>query len=648
MDALAKVTTAPSWQKAMAALASAYVGWKVVDGKYNVSADLHLIPKLKVLAGMKRFVTEPGAGVVKMWYKLLTNPGQADKVMFISADNGRQLTFGDVEALSNRVANWALSVGLKPGDVVAVMMNNCVEYVPIWLGLAKVRVIASLINNNTKGKPLVHSIKVANSKHLVFGSELAEVVGDIAADLRAAGVASLLSYTAADPAASVRPDFCDASLEEALAAQSDAPVDEAIWMAVSAEQTCLYIYTSGTTGLPKACKISHARMATMSALSAMFECTPQDVVYGSGLPLYHTAANLGVMASFRMGCTVVVRGKFSATQHWEDCVKCGATVMQYIGELCRYLIAAPPRPADRGHKVRLAMGNGMRPEIWDQFQRRFNVPEIGEFYGATEGNLATFNHCKNYEGQGAVGRAGPLMLLVRPMSIVKFDVVNEVPIRNSDGHCIVCAPDEAGELIAPIRKLATAAGEVDEFEGYTSAEATEKKILRDVFKKGDSYFRTGDLLRRDRKGYYYFVDRIGDTFRWKGENVSTMEVSEIVSAFPGIVDANVYGVEVPGKDGRACMAALTLEEGAEVDKAKFTTYIQANLPAYSIPVFVRFLAAEVNLTGTFKHQKVEYRNEGCDPSKISDQMWWFNTSSNVYESYGHEQYLDITSGRARL
>eukprot|EP00401_Gymnodinium_catenatum_P063978 CAMPEP_0117532882 /NCGR_PEP_ID=MMETSP0784-20121206/39599_1 /TAXON_ID=39447 /ORGANISM="" /LENGTH=642 /DNA_ID=CAMNT_0005329293 /DNA_START=42 /DNA_END=1970 /DNA_ORIENTATION=+ len=639
---------APSWQKALAAFASSYVGWKVVDGKYNVSADLAMLPKLMKFKAVIDFLKTPGAGIPKLWYQTLSKPGQADKVMFIAAEDGRQMTFGEVEALSNRVAHWALSVGLKPGDVVALMMDNRLEYVPVWLGLAKVRVITTLINTSTKGKSLVHAIAVANSSMAIFGTEHATQAAEVADSLRGAGVAKLLSYGAGSPAGLDKPDFCDASFDDVISSQPTTPVDDALRMATKAAEPCLYIYTSGTTGLPKACKLSHIKVMVLTLLGVAFEVMPEDIIYGSGMPLYHSAATIGVTSCINIGCSMVIRAKFSASQQMEECAKYKATAMQYIGELCRYLLAAPPRASDKAHNVRIAFGNGLRPEIWDDFQRRFGVPEIGEFYGATEGNIATFNHCKNYQGQGAIGRAGSLTLKVKPMSIVKFDVDNEVLLRSAQGFCVECEPDEPGELIGLIKKYITADGEVDDFEGYTNDEATEKKIARNVFKKGDAYFRTGDLVRRDRKGYYYFVDRIGDTFRWKGENVSTMEVSEILSSFPGIVDAIVYGVQIPGKDGRACMVAVTMEPETSLDSQRFSTYCRANLPSYAIPVFVRFPSNQINLTGTFKHQKVEYRNEGCDPSKIKDSMLWYNTATSLFEPYGAEQFAQITSGRAKL
>jgi acyl-CoA synthetase (AMP-forming)/AMP-acid ligase II len=235
--------------------------------------------------------------------------------------------------------------------------------------------------------------------------------------------------------------------------------------------------------------------------------------------------------------------------------------------------------------------------------------------------------------------------------IVKFNVEDDDVVRDpKTGLCIECDYDEVGELVAPIRTLDTANGKMENFEGYTNKEATEKKILRDVFAKGDQYFRSGDLLRRDAKGYFYFVDRIGDTFRWKGENVSTMDVSEVISSLPGVVDANVLGVQVQGKDGRAGVVVLTTEEGTEANadfRQQLATHCKKNLPPYSIPVFVR-LCTEVNVTGTFKHQKVEYRNQGCDPSAISDEMWWYNAATSNYEPYGSEEYTRIIGGHSKL
>lgn len=632
----------PAWQKGVGALGLGYAGWKLLDGKLNLTSDLDFVRRAgPVMGKLQRKIGSPGYGIVKMWYDTLAET-PANKTMLVLAADGSTMTFGDVEAMSNRVAHWAISKGLKCGDVVSLDLENCMEYFPIWLGLGKVGIPTAMINTSIKGKPLVHAITTANCVASIFGVEHAEAVAGVAADLRSAGVRHIASFGGSIPDA-------DGSLSDALSSFPGTPVDEALRKGVKASDPVIFIYTSGTTGLPKACVIPAPRLALMTALPQMLNCGADDIIYGSGLPLYHSAANLGLVHAVQRGATYIIRKKFTATQQWEDCAKYGATAMQYIGELCRYLLAVPPGKFDQAHKLRIAFGNGLRPEIWDEFQKRFNIPEIGEFYGATEGNGALLNYCRNYEGQGAVGRAGALANLVLPMSIVKFDVENEVPVRDpATGFCIRCDFNEPGELIVPIKKLKTADGELEDFQGYTNKEATDKKLLMDVFKKGDKYFRTGDLLRKDSKGYFYFVDRIGDTFRWKGENVSTMEVSEIVSAFPGIVDANIYGVEVPGKDGRACMAAITLKVGEELDAVNFSTYCRGNLPLYSVPLFIRFLEEDINLTGTLKHQKVEYRSQGCDPSKIKDKMWWFDISKGQYAPYGHEQFASITQGQSKL
>eukprot|EP01062_Namystynia_karyoxenos_P062446 TRINITY_DN55327_c0_g1_i1.p1 TRINITY_DN55327_c0_g1~~TRINITY_DN55327_c0_g1_i1.p1 ORF type:complete len:669 (+),score=263.62 TRINITY_DN55327_c0_g1_i1:93-2009(+) len=626
--------------------AGVYAAWKVADSKLNIMDDVEIMktlgPVAKQVQGM---AARKGFTVADLWDE--TRAIAPQKVCLIDADTDRRFTYEQCDRISNVVAQWASSK-FKPGESVAVIMENRAEYFFIWLGLAKAGCPAALINNNIKGKPLVHSISVSAAVGAVFGTEVAENAADVAGDLRQAGVRCIASYGTGGSGGVAKPDFADESLDEVLAsgALSDKPVDKQRRKDLSISSTFGFIYTSGTTGLPKACRISHLKLLNYGMVAGFYRVGQDDVVFGSGLPLYHTSGHLGLMHMVRTGAAFIVKRKFSATTHWEDCAKYGATAMQYIGELCRYLLNTPARPADKQHRVRVAYGNGLRPEIWDQFQRRFNIPEIGEFYGATEGNGGLFNHSVNYKGQGAVGRMGSLLRKLRPMYLVQFDVQEEKPVRGPDGFCKVCANNETGELIIPIRKVPTADGEQDDFEGYTDQKATEKKVLRDVFVKGDAYFRTGDLLRRDGQ-YYYFVDRIGDTFRWKGENVSTMEVSEVLSAYPGVVEANVYGVQVPGKDGRACAVALTLSKGTALEPDKFAAYARKHLPSYSVPLLVRFVP-EVEITGTFKHKKGDYRNQGCNPTEVTDQLWWFNPARKTYEPYGPEQYQAIVQGKARL
>jgi len=304
------------------------------------------------------------------------------------------------------------------------------------------------------------------------------------------------------------------------------------------------------------------------------------------LPLYHSAGGMiGVGLMFSHGITLVLRRKFSTSNFLPDIKKYRCTTFQYIGELCRYLMTIPPSAQDTDHNLRLAFGNGLRPDIWEAFQKRFNIPYVGEFYSATEGNVTVFNFVgPDGEGRGAVGRVGPLMKAFVSATTVKFDVVKEEPIRGKNGFCIRCPHNEIGELIGAIDM----SDPTKAFEGYYGNKAgTEKKILRNVFKKGDMWFRTGDLLRVDDKGYFYFCDRIGDTFRWKGENVSTTEVAEVLSVFPGVKEVNVYGVEVKGADGRAGMAAMVLDDN--IDLKGLATHAIKDLPSYAVPVFLRKL-----------------------------------------------------------
>ena len=356
------------------------------------------------------------------------------------------------------------------------------------------------------------------------------------------------------------------------------------------------------------------------------------------LPLYHSAGGIAALGpAFLHGGSLVIRRKFSVNEFWDDCFRYKPTLFQYIGELCRYLLNAPVAAHERDHAIRAIIGNGLRPEIWASFQERFAIPKIVEFYGATEGNVAMLN----YDGKiGSVGRIPNYMRTRIQTRLVRFDLERETPMRGSDGFCIECAPGEVGEAIG---RIVEEAGR--NFEGYTEGSDTQKKILRDVFEKGDAWFRTGDLLKRDAFGYYYFVDRIGDTFRWKGENVATSEVSEALGVAPGIKEANVYGVSVPGMDGRAGMAALVT--GSGFDAADLAGALAANLPVYARPVFLR-IQPDLEITGTFKQRKVELVKEGFDPRVIPLPLYWLNPASGRYEELTVAIYDDIVSGKVKL
>ncbi|HWU55341.1 MAG TPA: long-chain-acyl-CoA synthetase, partial [Rhizomicrobium sp.] len=454
----------------------------------------------------------------------------------------QRLTYAQMDARANRYAHWALAQGIGRGTVVALLMENRPDFICAWLGLFKAGAQVALINTNLTGLALAHSMAISGAGHAIVGAELAD-------NFRAAPFANT-------PTLWIEGE--NGNLSQALAEAADTSPGKEARAGVTLKERAFLIYTSGTTGLPKAANFSHMRMLfMMSGFVGALAPRETDRIYDP-LPLYHSTGGVcAVGMAFFTGGALIVKRKFSVHEFWSDVHKYDATMFEYIGELCRYLLNAPPSPLEKGHHVRAITGNGLRPEIWRAFQERFAIPRIVEFYGATEGNVSMLN----YDGTvGAVGRVPDYLEWLLPSRVVRFDVEKEMPVRGPDGLCIECGPDEAGEALGGI---STRAGR--EFEGYTVKSDSEKKMLRDVFKKGDVWFRTGDLMRRDEHGYFYFVDRIGDTFRWKGENVSTGEVGEVLAAAPGIREANVYGVHVPGMEGRAGMAALVVDGDFDIE-----------------------------------------------------------------------------------
>jgi fatty-acyl-CoA synthase len=359
--------------------------------------------------------------------------------------------------------------------------------------------------------------------------------------------------------------------------------------------------------------------------------------------MYHTTGGIVATGALLLsGGSVFVREKFSARDFWDDVVRHDCTIFQYIGELCRYLMHSPANPNETRHHLRLACGNGLRPDLWEPFKKRFRIPQILEFYGATEGNVNIFN----FEGKpGAVGRIPWFVARRFPTAIVKFDVEREQPVRDERGFCIRCAPNEVGEVIGQILNTPSKPG--SRFEGYASSDDNERKILRNVFKRGDAWFRTGDLMRQDARGYFYFVDRIGDTFRWKGENVSTSEVTAAITSFPGIKDANVYGVHVPGREGRAGMAAVVCEGGGKLDLAGLHAHLAAHLPEYARPLFLR-IQSEIDVTSTFKQKKIDLVRQGFDPAACREPIYFNDPQRRAFVPLDAMLYQQIMNGLVRI
>jgi fatty-acyl-CoA synthase len=525
------------------------------------------------------------------------------------------LSYRELDERANRYARWALEKGVAKGETVCLFMPNRPEYLAIWLGITRVGGVVALVNTNLRGPSLAHCINIVAPKHVIVAGELVDALET--ADLTATSICP----------------HGDMEIER-HSGESLRPTER---RDVSIHDRALYIYTSGTTGLPKAANVSHARLMQWSHwFTGMMDTNPSDRMYDC-LPLYHSVGGvLAVGAVLVGGGSVVIAEKFSASQFWSDIVRWDCTLFQYIGELCRYLLHTQSHAQ---HRIRMACGNGLSRDIWDEFKTRFQIPRIFEFYAATEGGVSLFN----IEGEpGAVGRVPPYLRHRFSPTLVRFDVEKDEPFRDGQGFCVRCAAGETGEAISEAIDDPANAG--SRFEGYTSEEASRKRILRNVFKPGDAWVRTGDLMRKDERGFYYFVDRIGDTFRWKGENVATSEVSEAICTFPGIAHATVYGVAIPGADGRAGMASLVTER--ELDLKQFREHLNNRLPHYARPLFLR-IRHEMEITGTFKHSKANLVREGYDPAATADALYFNHLKDEAFVPLDQALYGRIQNGQVR-
>ncbi len=553
------------------------------------------------------------------------------------------LSFADLARRSRRYSRWAICQGLGKSDAVALLMPNRPDYIAAWAGLSRIGCIVALINTNLTGAALAHCVAAAAAKIVIADARCLDTVQGALPHLTEAPSLFVRTFPCPHAEQERNPVSKDQGSWSAidLDAVDDGPLPEDTLSPVTLADPALYIYTSGTTGLPKAARVSHRRIMTWSFwFAGLIGTTPDDRMYDC-LPLYHSVGGIVAVGSMLCGgASVVIAEKFSASRFWDDIRRHDCTIFQYIGELCRYLVAAPPGPDETDHRLRLACGNGLRAEVWTAFQQRFAVPRVLEFYAATEGNFSLVN----VEGEpGAIGRIPPFLAHRFPAAIVRFDQERGEPLRDAAGLCIRCARDEPGEAIGLISD-----GEAEHggaFEGYSSAAETDRKVLRDVFKPGDRWFRTGDLMRLDGRGFYYFVDRVGDTFRWKGENVATSEVSEALTACPGVTEATVYGVAVPGAEGRAGMAVIVAGPGFSLEALR--EHLHATLPAYARPLFLRLKTA-IAVTETFKPKKADLVREGFDPARLADPLFFDDARQGAYVRLDAALFAEIVSGAVRV
>ena len=539
-----------------------------------------------------------------------------------------EISFGSYNEGVNRYANLLHGRGIRKGAVVNIMMENSPDFLMAQGACAKLGAVGALINHNLEGEALVHV-------HRCSGAEIALVDRANTQSLQAlSGQLGAIEIHGDAPA----PQDEDSRFRPLREELAEASADEPEIPDVSLGDVFLFVYTSGTTGFPKPAVVRHLRFtAGGRSLAMMHEETPDDCAYAP-IPLYHGWANfVGFAPAFYTGACFASRRRFSASEFLSDVRRHEVTIFLFVGELCRYLLRTPPTPADRDHEIRLATGAGLRPDIWVDFQKRFGIPKIMDSYGQTEGNVSL----QNRRGRvGSVGRAAPDTH--DQLRLARYDSEAGELTRGADGMLVECRVGEPGELLSRISK-----SNAMPFDGYANAADNEKKLIRDSFEKGDVYLRTGDLLKRDRASYYYFVDRIGDTFRWKGENVATLELEHLLNSAPGVSETAVYGVRVPGADGRAGMALVVPDDTAGFDPQAFLAHAEKSLPGYARPLFIR-VADSMDVTGNFKHRKLRLQNEGFDPTCITDPLFFRDDGAGQFIPLDRDLHSEIMAGTRRL
>jgi fatty-acyl-CoA synthase len=520
----------------------------------------------------------------------------------------QQLTYRDANAAANRYAAVLAARGVGHGDVVAIMLRNSPNTVLTMLAAVKCGAVAGMLNYHQRGEVLAHSLDLLNAKVLVAETDLVSAVTECggAGESQALTVEDLERFAASAPA--TNPPSASAVLSK---------------------DTAFYIFTSGTTGFPKASVMTHLRwLKALAAFGGLgLRLKSSDTLYCC-LPLYHNnALTVALSSVIASGATLALGKSFSASKFWDEVIAYRATAFLYIGEICRYLLNQPPKPTDRAHRVRLIAGNGLRPEIWGEFTKRFGIARVCEFYASSEGNTAFINVFNVPQTTGI----GPM-----PLAYVEYDPDNGAPRRDENGRVRRVPAGQPGLLISPVNKL-------QPFDGYSDKESSEKKLIRNAFREGDVWFNSGDVMSPQGMAHAAFVDRLGDTFRWKGENVATTEVEAALTSDSSVEDCTVFGVEVPRTGGRAGMAAVKLRDGAEFDGKSLARSVYDELPDYALPLFVRIVKS-IEQTSTFKSRKVELRDQGYGPD-VADPLYVLAGRDDGYVPYYDDYPDEVASGK---
>ncbi|PND56338.1 long-chain-acyl-CoA synthetase [Mycobacterium sp. ENV421] len=531
----------------------------------------------------------------------------ADRVFIRMGDE--KITYREANETANRLAAVLADKGVGRGDVVGIMLRNSPHAVLMMLAAVKCGAVAGMLNYHQRGDVLSHSIGLLDAKVVIAESDLIDAIKESGAE-----VADLVTIEDFEEQAKGKPTDNPASASQ-----------------VQAKDTAFYIFTSGTTGHPKASVMTHHRwLRALAAFGGLgLRLNSNDTLY-CPLPLYHNnALTVAVSSVINAGGTLALGKSFSASRFWDDVIDMEATAFIYIGEVCRYLLNQPPKDTDRAHKIRVIAGNGLRPEIWDEFTRRFNIGRVAEFYAASEGNTAFINIFNIPKTTGI----SPM-----PLAYVEYDAETGEPARDENGRVRKVAPGEPGLLISPVNKLSP-------FDGYTDKEASEKKLVRNAFKEGDVWFNTGDVMNPQGMRHAAFADRLGDTFRWKGENVATTQVEAALGQDKNVEESTVFGVEVPDTGGRAGMAAVKLRDGVEFDGKALAETVYGNLPGYAVPLFVRIVES-LETTSTFKSRKVDLRKQGygADGEEIKDPLYVLKGRDEGYVPFYDEYPEEVAAG----
>lgn len=602
---------------------------KPVTGLNVLTSTLRILPDIgRILKGIYHLASAKADKYQSIGRMFETRAAQHPDQCFLRYED-TQYSYKQFNLWSNQICHYLASQGVKSGDVVALMMENRPETLACVLGITKLGAIVSMINTTQRDEVLLHSLTTVTPKMTIIGEECVAAYQDVADKINK--TPEFKQFYMADGSTTPAPaDFID--LDKALEDQPTHNPESS--SQIQMKQTAYYIFTSGTTGLPKASILTHFRwIKAMGAFGlSAFRIRHNDVFYVC-LPLYHNNALTVSWGSIvGAGATMVLARKFSASRFWDDCRRYDVTAFCYIGELCRYLLNQPEKNNDREHKVRVMGGNGLRPDIWMRFKQRFGVPQIMELYGASECNIAFVNSLNLDMTAGYC-----------PMSfdIVKYDIEKDEAIRDAQGFLIPVEKGETGLLIAEVTERSP-------YEGYTNQKANQSKIMRDVFKDGDMYFNSGDLVQRQGYKHVAFVDRLGDTFRWKGENVATTEVEEVTNQFPQIDHSVVYGVQIPNSDGRAGMAAITLNtELNQFDVNSFSEHVKSKLPGYAVPLFLR-IRQQQDITGTFKYKKGDLKKEGFNFETFNEPVFVLLPNQTQYQPLDKQTLSQLNLGAVQI